>query len=1567
MKKIFTFIISITAVICFCLIGNSHTKAVNVPMENSAVTVKTAESSNEFAALLTDLVNDNWEDNYFSEIIVHENNTVTVNGSKTNQEINDILENGIDENQLTSDEDTAPKQESSASYFELEESGYKVTRKNNEVHITNPYQTMRLIVHTNEAVLNKNFGASQILSDGKGKHILQFDTEEETESAYEYLSELDSIKSVSIDSVVTVSAVNPLTQEGRDRWGAERIESDRYKKYLSENKKSSTVIVAVVDTGVELNHSFLKDRLYSTGYDFIRGDSKANDENMHGTHCSGIIADNTPASVKILPVKVLNSGGSSTEAIIALGIEYAAEKGADVISMSFGGNCHNDNCEISLAIKSAISKGSVCVVAAGNEAQNTENVCPARLDECITVTSVDTEDNLSYFSNFGDSVDIAAPGEDVWSSTLSTRGSYETASGTSMATPFVSAAAAMILTNNPKLTVTEVKKSLKNTTVDLGVKGEDKAFGAGVLDFGVLFTGKTNATSIKIKESTITLYLSDNLQFEAEPVTVNVAPLSAQNKSYSVKIKNTAVASFDGFGFLPKKAGETTATFTLASGKSASIKIKCVKRKFWIDYAAKSFAGGEGTRNNPYIIKTAEQLSRIALLGKNKKLRNDLWFKQAADIDLKGKTWFPIHGKDAEGLVCRINYDGGGYDIKNLQISNISSGSYVYYAGLFAFSIGELKNINLIDVDINCPETYYVAGICADFGGVMKNCYVSGKIKGSAASSFASNFGIINGSDTHREISNCRSDAYLSATYNAGGIVWSASCGHIENCVFTGKIDAPNFGGIAHYASPACQTHDADYGFNDLKIVNCISTENIIHSLYDEIQGGIITYPTIYNCYYSGEYESGISGEISENSVVKNVKKADDTDFKTASFYTNKKNWHSSSYWNTSTVWKVKNDYPVLASQKDKTVYSQFDYYEVDGTVVVNGYYGKNPHLTIPETINGYPVTAIGTHFTSHNTDVTRITLPDSVKIISSWAFGYDFGRIAKSLRYIDLGDGVEYVFAKAFAFCHSLNNITFPKSLKMLDAGIFVMAGVKYAFFEGDAVNINPQSVDPDSTTIYCKSGTKGWDKVKKNGLKVKSYNPDVPLKAYPLDDTGMDILCGTKVKLDIAVFPESASNAKLTYSSSNDVFSVDSKGYVTTNSDAYEDGIVTVKYNGKNIGSILVKSRTTSQKYTVKFNGNSATSGSMKNQIVPYNVATALNANAFKKTGYRFLGWTNKASSKTLLHTNKEKVINLTSRDKSVTLYAVWTPVNYYIKFNANGGSGKMSAQTLTYNQTAKISKNNFTAPEGKVFAGWSTSKAGSVKYTDAQSVKNLASSHKSVINLYVVWVKAGTFKLNYNLNGGTLPENYVKTYKSGTGTALPTPTRKGYDFSGWYLDSKLTKKISKIPTYAAKKVTLYAKWTAHKYNLAFKSNGGSGKMSSQTSLSYGKAYNLSKCTFAAPSGKVFAGWSTSKNGTPLYTNGQKIKNLTSKDKKTVTLYAIWITQKSYSIKYVTNGGTLPETYAKTYKTGSGYTLPTPTRKGYTFLGWYTDSKFTTERISTIKPWNTGSVTVYARWKKS
>ncbi|MGN0140604.1 MAG: leucine-rich repeat protein [Roseburia sp.] len=394
---------------------------------------------------------------------------------------------------------------------------------------------------------------------------------------------------------------------------------------------------------------------------------------------------------------------------------------------------------------------------------------------------------------------------------------------------------------------------------------------------------------------------------------------------------------------------------------------------------------------------------------------------------------------------------------------------------------------------------------------------------------------------------------------------------------------------------------------------------------------------------------------------------------------------------------------------------------------------------------------------------------------------------------------------------------------------------------------------------------------------------------------------------------------------------------------------------------------------KYDIKFDGNSANGGSTKTMSSrECGVSYALTANGFTKTGYKFKGWNTKKDGKGTSYSNQAEVINLcplyNAKGSSITLYAQWEPIKYTIQFDRNGADkGSMDKMTsLRYDKSYELKSNAFKKT-GYKFTGWNTKQDGSgTTYKNAAAIKNLTTKDGATVKLYAQW-KIETYSIKYELNGGKNNSKNPSSYKVNTKTIeLSNPTRSGYTFAGWYSDKKLTKKVTKISKGSTGNKTLYAKWTANKYNIKFDGNGAkSGSTKQIKSVKYGSEVKLTSNGFKR-TGYEFVGWNTKKDGTgTTYKNKAAVKNLTTKNGKTVTLYAQWKLKK-YDITYELNGGKNssknPATYTMKTKT---IKLANPTRKGYTFKGWYSDSKFK-NRVKTIESGSTGNVKLYAKWQK-
>lgn len=236
----------------------------------------------------------------------------------------------------------------------------------------------------------------------------------------------------------------------------------------------TNIVVAVLDTGIDATHPALAGRVLP-GIDLVNDDAVPQDgpepgqpdgpAKGHGTHISGIVALVAPES-KILPVRVLDVDGRGDTFVLAYAMDWAVANGATVINLSLGSDA--DATVLEEAIARAQSQGVLVTAAAGNDNAATPQY-PAAYAGVVAVTAVDEANHKADFSNYGDGwIDLAAPGVSI-TSTIPVSGSilYATWSGTSMAVPFVSGAAALLLQQFPDAQPAQVTDMLTRTGIDL--------------------------------------------------------------------------------------------------------------------------------------------------------------------------------------------------------------------------------------------------------------------------------------------------------------------------------------------------------------------------------------------------------------------------------------------------------------------------------------------------------------------------------------------------------------------------------------------------------------------------------------------------------------------------------------------------------------------------------------------------------------------------------------------------------------------------------------------------------------------------------------------------------------------------------------------------------------------------------------------------------------------------------------------------------------------------------------------------------------------------------------------
>jgi thermitase len=258
---------------------------------------------------------------------------------------------------------------------------------------------------------------------------------------------------------------------------------------------ASTVIVAIIDSGVDLDHPDLQANLLS-GYDFWDYDTVPEDGNGHGTNVAGIAAAalngvgvaGVAPTAKILPVRVLNNDGAGYLSDVADGIIYSADR-AHVLNLSLGGTSNAATLQNAINY-AANTKGRLVVAAAGNCGDSyymyngcsymNQPVYPGSYSNVMAVAATTSADTRASFSNVGSYVDIAAPGDDIYNTYMGN--SYDYVSGTSQAAPHVAGLAAQVWAKYSGYTAAQVWSRMTSTSVDLGAVGVDTSFGAGRID-----------------------------------------------------------------------------------------------------------------------------------------------------------------------------------------------------------------------------------------------------------------------------------------------------------------------------------------------------------------------------------------------------------------------------------------------------------------------------------------------------------------------------------------------------------------------------------------------------------------------------------------------------------------------------------------------------------------------------------------------------------------------------------------------------------------------------------------------------------------------------------------------------------------------------------------------------------------------------------------------------------------------------------------------------------------------------------------------------------------------------
>ncbi len=370
--------------------------------------------------------------------------------------------------------------------------------------------------------------------------------------AIAYYKSVEGVEYVEPDYIIKKMDTIPTDTYYPDQWGMKKIGME---KAWDLHKGSKSITVAVIDTGVDLNHEDLKGNLWKNlneicddgvdndnngfvddcyGWNFVANNNNPQDDDGHGTHIAGIIGAVTNNNkgvagvnwyVNIMPIKVLDSNGRGDLSSYINGIYYAVKNGAKVINSSLGmpSNCSviPEPASLKDAINYANKNGVLVVVASGNYGCNNDNtpIYPAsiKLPNVISVGSSSIRDNLSFFSGYGvKSVHITAPGESIYSTYLNNI--YKSISGTSMATPFVAGSVALLMAYKTDLNYLQVKEQILSS-VDFVDSLSDKIITSGRLNVYNALTFplkpvRPTGLTVSLNQLSATLNWQDNSNIE---------------------------------------------------------------------------------------------------------------------------------------------------------------------------------------------------------------------------------------------------------------------------------------------------------------------------------------------------------------------------------------------------------------------------------------------------------------------------------------------------------------------------------------------------------------------------------------------------------------------------------------------------------------------------------------------------------------------------------------------------------------------------------------------------------------------------------------------------------------------------------------------------------------------------------------------------------------------------------------------------------------------------------------------------------------------------------------------
>ena len=363
----------------------------------------------------------------------------------------------------------------------------------------------RILVAPNAGLSDDEFAGVLVPHGGKslGKvrgldvHVVELPANANEEAVARALARNPHVKFAEVDTIVSASATtnDPILPQ---EWQITKIGAST----AWNTSTGAGIVVAVLDSGVQSNHPDLQANLVP-GWNIYNNNNLTNDVNGHGTAVAGTIAavGNDGIGVagvayraKIMPIRISDSACNTTLSLVASGLTWAADHGADIANISYSSLYKSST--VIAAANYLRNKGGETVVSANNNAINEGS---ANTTSMITVSATDQNDNKASFSSWGPMVDVAAPGVTV-QTTLWNSG-YGWGTGTSFSTPVVAGTVALIMSANPSLTPAQVENVLFSTATNLGAAGYDSYFGWGRVNAAAAVAAAVSTTTIQTADT----------------------------------------------------------------------------------------------------------------------------------------------------------------------------------------------------------------------------------------------------------------------------------------------------------------------------------------------------------------------------------------------------------------------------------------------------------------------------------------------------------------------------------------------------------------------------------------------------------------------------------------------------------------------------------------------------------------------------------------------------------------------------------------------------------------------------------------------------------------------------------------------------------------------------------------------------------------------------------------------------------------------------------------------------------------------------------------------------------